>query len=103
MGAASLEYGPRLPNGWTPTTAPIIERLTYLSQAVVNGGTVYLAVQIGEPGEDVSSQTKTALAQIGRLLEQAGSDRSRILSATIWLADMANFDAVNAVWDTWID
>lgn len=74
-----------------------------MSQAVVHCGTVYLAGQVGEPGEDVSSQTKTALAQIDKLLEQAGSDRSKILSATIWLADMSDFDAMNAVWDGWID
>lgn len=74
-----------------------------MSQAVIHGNTVYLAGQVGNPGDDVAAQTATALAEIERLLRQAGSDKSRILSATIWLADMADFDAMNSVWEPWID
>ncbi|WP_279477978.1 RidA family protein [Aureimonas sp. SK2] len=74
-----------------------------MSAAVVHGNTVYLAGQVGNPGEDVSAQTKTVLAEIDRLLAEAGSDKSKILSATIWLADMKDFAAMNAVWDAWVD
>lgn len=74
-----------------------------MSQAVIHGDTLYLAGQVGEPGEDVAAQTRTALAEIDALLAEAGSDRTKILSATIWLADIADFEAMNAVWDAWVD
>jgi len=83
-----------------------IERLeqgTRMSQAVIHGDTVYLAGQVGAPGESVTAQTEAILARIEKLLGQAGSDKSRILSATIWLADMADFGEMNAVWDRWVD
>jgi len=73
-----------------------------MSQAVVHGDTVYLAGQVGEPGESVTKQTQTILAQIEALLAEAGSEKSKILSATIWLADMADFAEMNAVWDEWV-
>ena len=74
-----------------------------MSQAVAHAGTVYLAGQVGAPGQTVADQTRAVLAQIDRLLMEAGSDKSRILSATIWLADIADFAAMNSVWDGWID
>lgn len=74
-----------------------------MSQAVVYNGVVYLAGQVGEPHEDVVAQTRTALAEIDALLAEVGSDKSKILSATIWLADMADFAAMNSVWDAWVD
>jgi len=74
-----------------------------MSEAVIHGNTVYLAGQVGEPGDDVTAQTKTTLAEIDALLAQAGTDKSKILMATIWLADIADFDAMNAVWDAWVD
>ncbi|WP_062211091.1 RidA family protein [Aureimonas sp. AU12] len=74
-----------------------------MSAAVVHGGTAYLAGQVGEPGDDVSAQTKTVLAHIDRLLAEAGTDKSKLLQATIWLADMKDFGAMNAVWDSWVD
>ena len=80
-----------------------IEPGARMSQAVVHGGLAYLAGQVGAPGESVAAQTEAVLAQIDRLLGQAGSDKSRILSATIWLADIADFAAMNSVWDGWID
>lgn len=73
-----------------------------MSQAVVHNGTVYLAGQVGEPGSDVATQTKQVLAQVDRLLALAGSDKTKILSAQIWLADMADFQKMNAVWDGWV-
>lgn len=74
-----------------------------MSQAVVHGDTVYLAGQVGAPGESVVAQTRAVLAQIDRLLAEAGSDKSRILTATIWLADIADFAEMNSVWDDWVD
>ena len=74
-----------------------------MSQAVLHGDTVYLAGQVGAPGEGVTAQTEAVLASIDSLLARTGSDKSRILSATIWLADMADFAEMNAVWDRWID
>ncbi|NVP55049.1 RidA family protein [Mycoplana rhizolycopersici] len=73
-----------------------------MSGAVVHNGTIYLAGQVGEPGADVTTQTKQVLAEIDRLLALAGSDKTRILSAQIWLADMADFQKMNAVWDAWV-
>lgn len=74
-----------------------------MSEAVIHGDTVYLAGQVGEPGDDVTAQTKTVLSEIDRLLALAASDKSKILMATIWLADIGDFAAMNAVWDAWVD
>lgn len=73
-----------------------------MSQAVVHGDTVYLAGQVGAPGESVTKQTQTILGQIEALLAETGSEKAKILSATIWLADMSDFAEMNAVWDEWI-
>ena len=73
-----------------------------MSQAVIHGETVYLAGQVGAPGESVTAQTEAVLAQIEDLLARTGSDKSKLLSAIIWLADMADFGEMNAVWDAWI-
>lgn len=80
-----------------------IESGPRMSQAVVHGDTVYLAGQVGAPGESVTVQTQAVLAQIEKLLATTGSDKSKILTATIWLADMADFAEMNAVWDKWVD
>jgi enamine deaminase RidA (YjgF/YER057c/UK114 family) len=74
-----------------------------MSQAVIHNGLVYLAGQVGAPGEDVETQTRTVLSSIDALLAEAGTDRSRILTATIWLADMADFGTMNTVWESWVD
>jgi len=74
-----------------------------MSGAVVHGNTVYLAGQVGTAGDDVTQQTKTALAEVDKLLAAAGTDKSKILNATIWLADIADFGKMNAVWDAWVD
>ena len=73
-----------------------------MSQAVVHGDTVYLAGQVGAPGESVTNQTQAILGQIEALLAETGSDKAKILSATIWLADMRGFEEMNAAWDTWV-
>ncbi len=73
-----------------------------MSQTVTHGDTIYLAGQVGE-GPDMTSQTQTMLAEVDRLLASVGSSKSHILSATIWVADMAEVDDMNTVWDAWID
>lgn len=76
-----------------------------MSKIVRHGGLVYLCGQtaggIDEPG-DVTAQTAEMLSRVDRLLAEAGSDRSRILSALIHVADMADFAAMNAVWEAWL-
>jgi enamine deaminase RidA (YjgF/YER057c/UK114 family) len=74
-----------------------------MSQAVVHGNTVYLAGQVADdPSTDVRGQTVQVLASIDRLLAAAGSDKTRILSATIYLADIGTFAQMNAAWDAWV-
>ena len=80
-----------------------IEAGPRMSQAVIHGNTVYLAGQVGEPGGSVAQQTKDILVTIERLLKEAGSDKSKILQAIIWMADMKDFAEMNAVWDKWVD
>ena len=82
-----------------------IQRLkpgTRMSQAVIHNDVIYLAGQVGS-GSDATEQTKDILAKIDALLAEAGSSKSNILSATIWLATMDDFEAMNVVWDAWID
>jgi enamine deaminase RidA (YjgF/YER057c/UK114 family) len=75
-----------------------------MSKAVVHGNTVYLAGIVADSakGKSVTEQTKDILAQIDGLLAKAGSDKSKLLTANIWITDMANFAEMNAVWDTWV-
>lgn len=79
-----------------------IETGPRMSQAVIANGIVWLAGQVGEPGASVTDQTRVVLEQVDRLLAEAGTDKTRIVSAQIWLADMADFADMNAVWDQWV-
>ena len=79
-----------------------IETGPRMSQAVIHNGIVYLAGQVGKPGESVTEQTREVLAQIDRLLAECGSDKTRILTAQVWMADMADFAEMNAVWEAWV-
>jgi enamine deaminase RidA (YjgF/YER057c/UK114 family) len=72
-----------------------------MSQAVVHGDTVYLSGHVSE-GATVTEQAQRILARIEAVLDLAGTDKSKLLSAQIWLADIATFDEMNAVWETWI-
>ena len=75
-----------------------------MSQGVIHGNTVYLAGQVADdPVPSVAEQTRQVLARIDRLLAEAGTDKSRLLSANIWLADISRFDEMNAVWDSWVE
>jgi enamine deaminase RidA (YjgF/YER057c/UK114 family) len=84
----------------------MIERLhagARMSQAVIHGDTVYLAGQVAsDPTKDVHGQTLEVLAAIDQLLAEAGTDKTKILSATIYLADISTFAQMNSVWDTWV-
>lgn len=75
-----------------------------MSQLVIHGDTAYLAGQVAQnaAGESVEAQTKDILATIDSLLAEAGTDKSKLLSATIWLTDMDTFNEMNAVWDAWV-
>ncbi|GIK82131.1 MAG: RidA family protein [Pseudorhodoplanes sp.] len=75
-----------------------------MSKAVVHGNTVYLAGLVADnpKGKSVSEQTKDILAQIDGFLAKAGTDKSKLLSANIWLTDMATFAEMNGVWDAWV-
>ena len=74
-----------------------------MSEATVHGGIVYLAGQVPEDtSADAEGQTREVLEAIDALLAQAGSDKRRILRAQIYLADIADFDAMNRAWDAWV-
>lgn len=74
-----------------------------LSQAVVHGDKVYVAGQVAsDTSADAAGQTRQILNEIDALLAQAGSDRSRILWANVWLADMGDYAAMNGEWEAWI-
>lgn len=74
-----------------------------LCQAVVHGDTVYLAGIVADhPTPDVAGQTGQVLDQIDRLLAECGTNKTRILTATIWLSDIRHFDEMNSVWDKWV-
>ncbi len=74
-----------------------------MSEAVIHGGIVHLAGQVPEtPGADIETQTREVLAAIGDLLAQAGSDKTKILRAQIYLADIADFAGMNRAWDAWV-
>ncbi len=74
-----------------------------LSEIVVHGDTVYLAGEVPDDGTlDIAGQTEQVLAKIDKILKQAGSDKSKLLSAQIFLPDMKDFAAMNAVWEKWV-
>ncbi|MES2146186.1 MAG: RidA family protein [Pseudomonadota bacterium] len=73
-----------------------------MSEAVAFNGILWVAGQVGDPGASVADQTRQCLAEVDRILAAAGTDKTRILSAQIWLADMASFAEMNSVWDAWV-
>ena len=74
-----------------------------MSQLVIHGDTIYLAGQVAsDSNANIAVQTQQVLDKIDNLLAEAGSDKSRILSAQIWLASIGHFSAMNEVWDEWV-
>jgi enamine deaminase RidA (YjgF/YER057c/UK114 family) len=74
-----------------------------LSRAVIHGDIVYLCGVVPDPEGDITAQTRQVLGRIDQLLLSTGTTKSRLLTAQIWLADMAHFGAMNAVWNAWVD
>jgi len=75
-----------------------------MSQIVVHNDTVYLAGQVANtPSPDVEAQTREILGQIDALLAEAGTSKSKILSATIYLTDIGTFGAMNKAWEAWVE
>jgi len=73
-----------------------------MAQAVAHGNVVYLAGQVGRDHRAaVADQTRQTLEEIDRLLALAGTDKSKLLTAQVWLADMRDFDEMNSVWEAW--
>jgi enamine deaminase RidA (YjgF/YER057c/UK114 family) len=75
-----------------------------MSQAVVHGDTIYVAGTVADKmaGKSVADQTREVLSIIDEILAKAGSDKTKILSATIWLTDIKTFVEMNSVWDLWV-
>ena len=75
-----------------------------MSKAVIHGDTVYLAGIVADSpkGKSVAEQTTNILSQIDGFLALAGTDKTKLLSANIWITDMANFAEMNSVWDSWV-
>lgn len=81
-----------------------IESGARMSKAVVHASTVYLAGQVADdPKADIATQTQQVLEKIEGYLQQAGTGKSNLLSTVIYITDMRNFQAMNAVWDGWVD
>ncbi|MEY4713252.1 MAG: hypothetical protein RIS88_2702 [Pseudomonadota bacterium] len=73
------------------------------SRAVIHDRLICLAGQVANDlSGDIRQQAREAFAKVDDLLAQAGSDKTRVLNVTIWLADVADYDAFNAVWDAWV-
>lgn len=73
-----------------------------MSDIVIHNDTIYLSGLVGQ-GDSVAAQARDILATVDRLLEKAGSDKSKILKALVWLTDMSSFAEMNSVWEAWID
>ena len=75
-----------------------------MSEMAMHNGTLYLAGQVAADGtQDIAGQTRQVLSVIDALLARGGSSKSRILRAQIFLADLADFAAMNEVWEAWIE
>lgn len=74
-----------------------------LSQGVKHGNTIYLAGQIDDSSSSVKGQTEAILKKIDAVLYHYGSNKAKLLSATVYIADMSTFDEMNAAWDAWVD
>ena len=72
------------------------------SDTVAHGNTVYLVEVAQTPGADITTQTREVLASVERLLLKAGSDKTKLLLVTLYLREMADYTAMNAVWDDWV-
>ncbi len=87
-------------------TTEMVQRFdvgTRLSEMAVHNGVCYLAGQVaGDNSQDITGQTRQVLASIDALLARAGSDKSKLLMVQIFIKDLADFPAMNAVWEAWL-
>ncbi len=74
-----------------------------MSQTVIHNQTIYLSGQVGNSEDDIKAQTLTCLEKVEKLLQEVGSDKLKLLSATVWLKSMSDFAAMNEVWDKWFE
>ena len=74
-----------------------------ISRVVEHGNTVYVCGTLPDPVGDIAAQTKQVLDRIDKSLSLAGTNKSRLVTAQVWLADMRLFEAHNAVWNAWVD
>jgi enamine deaminase RidA (YjgF/YER057c/UK114 family) len=100
----SQDQGPCIIEGERMSSIERLEIGPRMSQAVIHNGVVYLAGQVADDavGASVATQTENILKKIDALLKAAGSDKSKLLSARVWLTDMRKFDEMNKVWDAWV-
>ena len=82
---------------------PGIKVMPIISFAVVHNGMLDLCGVTAEPEGDIKVQTKKVLETIDKLLQMAGTDKSKLLFAQVWLANMQDFDDHNSVWNDWVD
>ena len=80
-----------------------LEPLPIISSIVIHGGVVHLLGVTADPTGDVTTQTDAVLHRIDALLARAGTDKSHLLTAQVWLTDMALFEEHNAAWNAWVD
>lgn len=80
-----------------------VDGLPIISKVVIHGNSVYTCGVTAEPTGDITQQTQQVLDRIDRLLHAAGTDKSRLLTAQVWLRDMSLFASHNAVWNVWVD
>ncbi|GHF68918.1 RidA family protein [Seohaeicola zhoushanensis] len=80
-----------------------IEKLKRTSMVSIHDGVAHVAGMCGNPGESIQEQTRVALAKVDKWLAAAGTDKSKILRATVWVADRSHFAPMNEVWEEWVD
>lgn len=80
-----------------------IERLKRTSMVSVHNGIAYVAGMCGNQGDTIQEQTRVALAKVDRWLKEANTDKSKILRADVWISEQKHFDAMNEVWEEWVD
>lgn len=108
-GATRASASPAAPGDSAVTTeryeeTPSVPGIPRISWAVAHGGIVYISgITANRGGADVADQTRQVVARIDQLLAKAGTDKSKLLTSTVWLTDMANFAAHNDAWNEWVD
>jgi enamine deaminase RidA (YjgF/YER057c/UK114 family) len=96
-------YGSRLAKEIKMGKIDRMETTERMSKIVIHNDTVYLGGQVADNGDAaIGPQTENMLAKVDALLDQAGSNREQILSATVYVRDMKDFAGMNAVWDRWV-